>query len=165
MIVVPKGDASGRFDVYSANDGVNKTYTVDLRAESCERPDYEHRELAGECKHIQCVKLALGLMPVPAGVDLDEALVYDREKSDIDPEPEPPAMSWQAVATDGGELLEERLGYSVHFVCSNVHDKPPAVAGDVGLKPPAVAAAGEELALANARRNDVACDFGSDPSR
>lgn len=113
MIVVPEGDGSGQFEVYSANNGVNKTYTVDLRAETCECPDHEHRAPAGGCKHIRRAKLSLGIMPVPVGVELDEALVHDCAKYGVDPEPavNTPVSAGEhtaseAIATDGGQLLE-----------------------------------------------------------
>ena len=66
MVVVPEGEGTGIFDVYSANDGKNETYTVDLKAETCECGDYKHRQPPGGCKHIRRVKLGLGLMPLPA---------------------------------------------------------------------------------------------------
>ncbi|MDL5363911.1 hypothetical protein [Halalkalicoccus sp. NIPERK01] len=101
MIIVPDGDGTAMFDVYSATNGENTIYTVDLRAEVCTCADFRHREPKGGCKHIRRVKLALGLMPVPAGIDLDEALVHDREKYGVEPEP-----STTAVATDGGVATE-----------------------------------------------------------
>ena len=113
MIVVPEGNANGRFDVYSANNGVNKTYPVDLRAVTCECGDYEHRKPAGGYKHIRRVKLALELMPVPVGVedDLDEALIHDRAKYGVLPAHTPDSggesAPTQAVATDGGVAVVE----------------------------------------------------------
>lgn len=88
MIVVPRRNGSGQFDVYSANNGTNKTYAVDLRAETCSCPDFERREPAGGCKHVRRVKLGLGLMAVPEGadLDLDSALIRDRAKYGVDPE-------------------------------------------------------------------------------
>lgn len=116
MIVVPHGNGSGRFDVYSANDGVNKTYTVDLRAETCECGDFEHRAPAGGCKHLRRVKLSIGIMAVPEDVDLDSALVRDREKYGVDPEPDPePLSSGEKTAlADGGAVVEDGAAYTVH---------------------------------------------------
>jgi hypothetical protein len=117
MIVVPEGDASGLFDVYSANDDKNEIYTVDLNAETCECGDYEHRQPAGGCKHIRRVKLGLGIMPLPAGIELDGCLVDTREKYGVDVDPnglvdahtpdstaeEAGASAITTVATDGGQ--------------------------------------------------------------
>ena len=84
MVVVPEGDASGRFDVYSANDGHNEIYTVDLRTATCECGDYEHRNPAGGCKHIRRVKLGLGIIPLPVGIDPDGCLIDTRTKYGVD---------------------------------------------------------------------------------
>lgn len=111
MVVVPKGGGSGMFDVYSANDGHNKIYTVDLREERCICPDHHHRE--AECKHIRRVKLGLEIMPVPEEIELDGCLVDTRERygADIDPNDlidahTPNSTVQEAVATDGGQLVE-----------------------------------------------------------
>lgn len=112
-------DASGQFDVYSATDGKNEIYTVDLRAETCEFGDYEHRNPTGGCKLIRRVKLGLGIMPLPVGIELDGCLIDTRAKYGVDVavEPEPPACTpvsdahppdssgQEAVATDGGQLI------------------------------------------------------------
>jgi hypothetical protein len=108
MVVVLHGDASGIFDVYSATDGHNEIYTVDLRAETCECGDYEHRQPESGCKHIRRVKLGLGIMPLPAGLDIeiDGALAHDREKYGIDVDAHPPDSSGQEALADGGQLIE-----------------------------------------------------------
>jgi hypothetical protein len=115
MVVVPEGDASGLSDVYSATDGKNEIYTVDLRAETCGCADYKHRQPAGGCKHIRRVKLGLGIMPLPAdpSIDVDGALEHDREKYGVDVDPEPleptahtPDSSGQEAVADGGQLIE-----------------------------------------------------------
>lgn len=84
MVVVPESDASGIFDVYSATGGHNEIYTVDLRAETCECADYEHRQPAGGCKHIRRVKLGLGILPLPPGIELDGCLIDTRAKYGVD---------------------------------------------------------------------------------
>jgi hypothetical protein len=119
MIVVPEGDASGLFNVYSANDGHNEIYTVDLRAETCECGDYEHRKPAGGCKHVRRVKLGLGLMPIPEGTELDGCLVHTREKYGVGEKETvvgahtPGSVVQEAVATDGGQLVETDMKISV----------------------------------------------------
>lgn len=45
MVTVPHGGGSGLFDVYSATDGTNEIYTVDLREYRCTCGDDEHRNL------------------------------------------------------------------------------------------------------------------------
>ena len=61
------------------------------------------------------MKLSLGLLPLPAdaNLDVDEALVRDRAKYGVDPEPDAPtSLATQsdthevAVRADGGQLLE-----------------------------------------------------------
>jgi hypothetical protein len=76
MVIVPEGGGTGLFDVYSARDGHNEVYTVDLREERCTCPDHTHREV--ECKHIRRVKFALGIMHPPAGVAIDAVLARSR---------------------------------------------------------------------------------------
>jgi hypothetical protein len=117
MVVVPEGDATGRFEIYSATDGENNTYTVDLRAETCECGDYEHRQ--AHCKHQRRVKLALGIMDVPDALrgDIDPVLANSREKYGAEPvsdahtpasaaEDTAPVAGKAAVATDGGQLVD-----------------------------------------------------------
>jgi hypothetical protein len=115
MVVVPEGGTTGLFDVYSAKDGVNEIYTVDLREERCMCGDYEHRKPAGGCKHIRRVKLALGVMDVPEALreEIDPVLANSREKYGAAPVSgvRTPASTGEdttpeAVATDGGQLLE-----------------------------------------------------------
>jgi hypothetical protein len=132
MVVVPEGDASGRFDVYSANNGHNEIYTVDLRAETCECADYEHRNPTGGCKHIRRVKLGLGIMPLPAGVELDGCLIDTRAKYGVDVggespvacapvsdarTPDSPGEDTAVAVTDGGQP-----------VITGPHMEPPEVA-------------------------------------
>ena len=115
MVVVPEGDASGRFDVYSANDGHNEIYTVDLRTATCECGDYEHRNPAGGCKHIRRVKLGLGIIPLPVGIDPDGCLIDTRTKYGVDvdeaactsvSEAHPPDSGGRKAVADGGQLIE-----------------------------------------------------------
>ena len=115
MVVVPESDASGIFDVYSATGGHNEIYTVDLRAETCECSDYEHRNPEGGCKHIRRVKLGLGIMPLPSGIELDGCLIDTRAKYGVDvdgeatpgrsgvPDAHPPASDGQEAIADGGQ--------------------------------------------------------------
>jgi hypothetical protein len=77
MFVSPEGGCSGRFEVASANDD-EETYHVDLRTKTCDCPDAEHRTPAGGCKHIRRVKLGLGLIDVPSGIEIDGWLALDR---------------------------------------------------------------------------------------
>jgi hypothetical protein len=113
-------DGSGLFDVYSAKNGTNEIYTVDLRAEACECPDHEHRN--AQCKHIRRVKLALGIEDVPDGVEIDSMLEKSREKYGADPvsAAQTPASAADntapaAVATDGGQLVDAEPEISRHY--------------------------------------------------
>lgn len=55
-------------------------------------------------------------MAVPEGVELDSALVDDRRKYGVDPEPEPLVSSGEkAVATDGGQLIEAKPKITTHI--------------------------------------------------
>lgn len=112
MVVVPEGNSTGRFEVYSAKAGSNSTYEVDLRERVCSCPDHEHREPAGGCKHARRVRLSLGLMDIPAGFDgeLDTALAHAREQYAPEPEQEPEPTQ---VVPDGGETVEKP--YTVHM--------------------------------------------------
>lgn len=116
MVVVPHGHGTGLFDVYSANDGKNTIYTVDLREERCTCPDHMHREV--ECKHIRRVKLALGISHPPAGIEIDDVLARSRAKygADVDPNRLIDAEPTRAVATDGGRAY-------------TTHREPPAQGG------------------------------------
>jgi hypothetical protein len=118
MQVVPEGDCSGRFEVYSANDD-EATYVVDLRTKTCDCPDAEYHSPAGGCKHVRRVKLGLGLMDVPAGVDVDGWLALDRMQfgADVDrpdenhgrsgvPDAHSPDSGGQEAVADGGQLIE-----------------------------------------------------------
>jgi hypothetical protein len=110
MIVVPKGDATGLFEVYSANDGHNETYTVDLREGRCSCPDDTHRQPAGGCKHARRVRLALGIIHPPAGIEIDSVLARSRAKYGADRDSTAPTApssgsTTATVATDGGQLL------------------------------------------------------------
>ena len=120
MVVVPEGDTTGLFDVYSANNGHNEIYTVDLREGRCTCPDAEYN-LADEeaCKHERRVKLALGIMDLPADptIEIDGVLAHSREKYGASPASgahtpasaggdTTPAAGKAAVATDGGQLIE-----------------------------------------------------------
>lgn len=125
MIVVPEGDASGLFDVYSATDGHNEIYTVDLREGRCTCPGAEYNLTTDEaCKHEQRVKLALGIIPVPEALveEIDEVLANSRAKYGANRDqdrargPEPAAgtpasaaedTGPEAVATDGGQLVAD----------------------------------------------------------
>jgi hypothetical protein len=120
MIVVPPRDASGWFEVYSANDGHNEIYTVDLRTETCECGDSEHRKPEDGCKHIGRVKFGLGLLSVPAGVELDGCLVHTREKYGVGIDEAEVVVgantsdpaAHEPVATDGGQIVEERAAHT-----------------------------------------------------
>lgn len=118
MVTVPHDGGSGRFEVYSATDGHNEIYTVDLRAETCDCADHKHRRPEDGCKHIRRVKLGLGLMAVPAGIELDGCLVDTRAKYGVDPGSTAPikartpdssgqeAGAVPTAVTDGGQLIE-----------------------------------------------------------
>lgn len=139
MVVVPHGDATGLFDVYSAVDGTNEIYTVDLREGRCTCPDAEYNLEEDEaCKHEQRCKLALGIMDLPAdpSIEVDGVLQNSREKYGANPvsDAQTPASAGEdtapaAVATDGGQLVErdpqiERLfespeqGAAEYYRCS-----------------------------------------------
>jgi hypothetical protein len=120
MTVVPHGDGTGMFNIYSGESP--EPYVVDLAGEHdrCTCPDVQHNLEVGErCKHSRRVRLELGLAPfedVPQ-VREEHAALTDVELArrqrgiDIKPEPEPEpitvsdAKPARAVATDGGEEL------------------------------------------------------------
>jgi hypothetical protein len=138
MVVVPEGDCTGLFDVYSATDGHNEIYTGDLRESRCMCGDYEHRKPAGGCKHIRRVKLALGIMDVPAALrdEIDECLAHSMAKFGVttDDDPvintnTPDSPDQHAVATDGGHLLEAKPEAETNHepTITGPHMEPPEI--------------------------------------
>jgi hypothetical protein len=122
MTVVPHGDGTGMFNIYSGESP--EPYVVDLAGEHdrCTCPDVQHNLEVGErCKHSRRVRLEFGLAPfedVPQ-VREEHAALTDVELArrqrgiDIKPEPEPEpitvsdAKPARAVATDGGVVVSE----------------------------------------------------------
>jgi hypothetical protein len=129
MVVVPMGDTSGMFEVWTGlcDEDEGQPYVVDLGGEHdrCTCPDVEYNLEDGErCKHARRVRLEFGLPPfgdVPAirsehSAPMDVELARRRRRGiDVEPEPaEPePITVGEAkpsrvvrVATDGGRVLE-----------------------------------------------------------
>jgi hypothetical protein len=126
MTVVPHGDATGMFDVYSGTNA--EPYVVDLAGsdgDRCTCPDVQHTLETGErCKHARRVRLEFGLVPfadVPTGVRSAHGAPMDvelaRRRLGIDTEPESksdpitvddakPARAVR-IATDGGVVVSE----------------------------------------------------------
>jgi hypothetical protein len=122
MTVVPHGDGTGMFDVYSGENG--EPYVVDLAGEHdrCTCPDVQHNLEDGErCKHSRRVRLEFGMTPFE---DLprvreehaaltDVELARRRHGTNVEPEPEPEpitvsdAKPARAIATDGGVVVSE----------------------------------------------------------
>ena len=99
-------DGSGRFEVHSAS---GNSYTVDLREDTCDCPDFVQHEPDGDCYHIRRVRMALGLTDVPEVLmdRRDPCLVKSMEKFGAEPEPEPFSIEEQAarvVMADGGSV-------------------------------------------------------------
>ena len=122
MTVVPHGEGTGMFDVYSGTNA--EPYVVDLAGENdrCTCPDVQHNLSEDErCKHSRRVRLEFSLAPfedIPPVRDehaapMDVELARKRRGIDVEPEPEPAtvtvadAKSESAVAmTDGGVVLD-----------------------------------------------------------
>lgn len=114
MTVVPCGDASGEFDVYS---GLKGHYTVNLPEQSCDCSDAEYNIAPGErCKHQTRVRLALGLEDIPAELvnSVDRCLANSRKKFGAESEVEPITVGEtkrdrRVAMTDGGAIVEPEL--------------------------------------------------------
>lgn len=125
MTVVPHGEETGMFDVYSgAND---EPYVVDLAGEHdrCTCPDMDYNLEKGEqCKHVQRVRIEFDLMDVPGGVRSKHSAPTDvelaRRRRGIDGEPESiineerPA---QVVMADGGQEDRETALKANELAC------------------------------------------------
>jgi hypothetical protein len=156
MVVVPHGETSGMFDIYTGtcDEEDGQPYTVDLGGahDRCSCPDMEYNLKDGErCKHARRVRLEFGLPPfedVPRvrsehAAPMDVELARCRRGIDQVEEPEPSepvgavtvadAKPSRVVATDGGQVLESGPERAAETSASGA-EEPAAADRDVRLE-------------------------------
>jgi hypothetical protein len=147
MVVVPEGDGTGLFEVWTGD--CEEPYTVDLAGghDRCSCPDMEFNLEDGQrCKHVRRVRMEFGLPPfedVPSirsehAAPMDVELARQRRGIDVEPEPE----------IDETASVEKQAAQAVRVMADGGTDTDDIVT-DGGRD-------GQEKRL---KANEIACDL------